>query len=128
MYPSECRYTKDHEWIRPVGAGYRVGITSFAAEQLGDVTYVELPSPGAKVAQGGECATVESVKAASDIFAPVDGVVSEVNTALNDRPEFVNQSPFDDGWFFALDHVDEAQFNALMDAPAYEAYVATLEE
>lgn len=128
MVPSECRYTKEHEWIRRDGNVYRVGITDYAAEQLGDVTYVELPEPGVKVAQAGECATVESVKAASDIYAPVDGVVKESNTALNDRPELINEAPFGDGWFFALENVDEAQYNALMDASAYDAFVATLGE
>lgn len=127
MVPNDCKYTKDHEWIREDGGIYRVGITDYAAEQLGDVTYVELPQPGATVGQGDECATVESVKAASDIFAPAGGTVKDVNLALNDNPELVNQAPFGDGWFFTLENVDESQLATLMDGPAYDAYIASLD-
>lgn len=127
MVPNDCRYTQEHEWIRRDGDVYRVGITDYAAEQLGDVTYVELPVPGTTVTQGSECATVESVKAASDIYAPVDGDVASANDALNDHPELVNQGPFGDGWFFALKNVEESQLDMLMDAPAYETYIATLD-
>jgi glycine cleavage system H protein len=125
--PENCRYTKEHEWIRGDDGDYHVGITAYAADQLGDITYIELPEPGKKVKQGAECATVESVKAASDIYAPVDGIVGEVNEALNDTPELVNSSPYGDGWFFRLDDVKDTQVAALMDAAAYEAYLATLE-
>ena len=123
MYPDNCKYTKEHEWIRADGAVYTVGITSLAAEQLGDITYVDLPKVGKAVKQGEPAAAVESVKAASDIYAPVGGRVCEVNAALEDAPELVNQGPFDQGWFFKLDNVDAAQLESLMDAKAYTAYV-----
>lgn len=122
-YPGNCKYTKEHEWIRADGAAYVVGITSFAAEQLGDVTYVDLPKPGKEVKQGESTAAVESVKAASDIYAPAGGRVSETNSALEDAPELVNQGPFDQGWFFKLENVNAADLDALMDATAYAAYV-----
>lgn len=123
QYPTNCKYTKEHEWIRADGSVYVVGITSFAAEQLGDVTYVDLPKPGKEVKQGDSTAAVESVKAASDIYAPAGGRVSAVNGALADAPEIVNQSPFDDGWFFKLENVNAADLDSLMDADAYEKYV-----
>ncbi|MDZ4861218.1 MAG: glycine cleavage system protein GcvH [Candidatus Hydrogenedentes bacterium] len=123
MYPENCKYTKEHEWVRAEGAVYVVGITSFAADQLGDVTYVDLPKPGKEVKQGDSAAAIESVKAASDIYAPVGGRVSEVNDALTDAPELVNQGPYDQGWFFKLEGVNAGDFDALMDAKAYTAYV-----
>ncbi|HRI89031.1 MAG TPA: glycine cleavage system protein GcvH [Candidatus Hydrogenedentes bacterium] len=123
MYPDDCKYTKEHEWIRAEGGLYAVGITSFAAEQLGDVTYVDLPKPGKQVKQGESTAAVESVKAASDIYAPAGGRVVEVNTALGDAPELVNEGPFEAGWFFKLEGVDAAELSNLMDAKAYAAYV-----
>ena len=123
MYPDNCRYTKEHEWVRVDGEAYVVGITSFAAEQLGDVTYVDLPQPGKQVKQGDPTAAVESVKAASDIYAPVGGTVSEVNSALVDTPELVNQSAFENGWFFKLKDADKVDLDSLMDAKAYAAYV-----
>ena len=122
-YPNNCKYTKEHEWIRADGTAYVVGITSFAAEQLGDVTYVDLPKVGKEVKQGESTAAVDSVKAASDIYAPAGGRVSEVNSTLDDAPELVNQGPFDSGWFFKLDNVNAAELESLMDAKAYAAYV-----
>jgi glycine cleavage system H protein len=122
MYPGDAKYTKDHEWVRAEGDVYLVGITSFAAEQLGDVTYVELPDIDAEFSAGDEAATVESVKAASDIYAPVGGKVTAVNESLEDAPEKVNESPFEDGWFFKLSGVDVADLDGLMDAEAYHAY------
>jgi glycine cleavage system H protein len=127
MHPDSCRYTKEHEWICPEGDVYAVGITAYAAEQLGDVTYVEVPQPGKKVKQGDAVASVESVKAASDVYAPAGGMVYEVNEALEGTPELVNQDPFGEGWFFKLENVKTSEFNALMDVKAYEAYLATLE-
>ena len=124
MYPENAKYTRDHEWIRAENGVYVVGITSFAAEQLGDVTYVELPSAGKTVEQGAAAAAVESVKAASDVFAPVGGRVCEVNKALDSAPELVNQSPHDEGWFFKLENVDASQLDGLMDAKAYEAFAS----
>ncbi|MFP6581883.1 MAG: glycine cleavage system protein GcvH [Candidatus Hydrogenedentota bacterium] len=122
MYPSDAKYTKDHEWIRPIGDDYAIGITSFAAEQLGDITYVELPDTDTEFNAGDEAATVESVKAASDIYSPVGGTVSSINDALEDAPELVNESPFDEGWFFKLSGVDASELEGLMDAKAYEAF------
>lgn len=123
MYPGDAKYTKEHEWIRPDGDDYAVGITSFAADQLGDVTYVELPDADTTFNAGDEAATVESVKAASDIYAPVGGTVSATNEALEETPELVNESPFDQGWFFKLSGVDASELDALMDADAYAAFV-----
>lgn len=123
MIPQHLKYTEDHEWIRDDGDVFTVGITDFAAEQLGDITYVELPEVELEVAQHEEIATVESVKAASDVFSPVGGRVVEVNTALEDKPEIVNSSPYQDGWFFKLADVSAAEFDQLMTAEQYEAYL-----
>ncbi len=123
MYPEDLRYTQEHEWIRSEGDACTVGITAYAAEQLGDVTYVELPEVGAALAKGAEAATVESVKAASDIYAPATGEVSEVNAALEEQPELINESPYGEGWFFKLTKVDSADLNGMMDAAAYADYV-----
>lgn len=123
MIPQHLKYTEDHEWIRDDGDVFTVGITDFAAEQLGDITYVELPEVDLEVAQHEEIATVESVKAASDVFSPVGGRVVEVNTALEDKPEIVNGSPYQDGWFFKLADVDTAELDQLMTAEQYEAYL-----
>jgi glycine cleavage system H protein len=122
MYPSDAKYTKDHEWIRAEGDTYVVGITAFAAEQLGDVTYVELPEIGAEFRINDEIATVESVKAASDIFSPVAGIVVATNEALEDQPELVNEGPQEQGWFFKLKNVDRAELDALMGANEYEKF------
>lgn len=127
MIPDNCKYTKDHEWVRAEGDMYFVGITAFAAEQLGDVTYVELPELSKKVKQGEAVAAVESVKAASDVYAPVAGMVYEINDALEAEPELVNQDPFGEGWFFKLENVKSSEYNGLMDAKAYEAFIKTLE-
>jgi glycine cleavage system H protein len=123
MYPDNLKYTKDHEWIRPEGESCTIGITAFAAEQLGDVTFVELPEVDAKVEQSKTAGAVESVKAASDVYAPISGTVSEVNADLENAPELVNQSPYDQGWFFKLSDFDASQLNGLMDAAAYEKFV-----
>ncbi len=122
MYPSDAKYTKDHEWIRAEGDTYVVGITSFAAEQLGDVTYVELPEVGTEFGISDEIATVESVKAASDIYSPVSGTVAAVNDLLEDQPELVNEGPQEQGWFFKLANVNTSELNALMDANEYEKF------
>lgn len=127
MYPENARYTKEHEWIRPDGDLYVVGITAHAADQLGDVTYVELPEVGATVSAGDEAGAVESVKAASDVYAPVSGTIVETNATLDDAPETVNSSPHEDGWFFKLAEVDPTEFSALMDAVSYTAYLDELD-
>lgn len=128
MYPDNCKYTNEHEWIRAEGGVYVVGITSFAAEQLGDVTYVDLPKVGKQVKRGETAAAVESVKAASDVYAPAGGTVSAVNSELEGAPELVNQGPFDKGWFFKLENVNPADLDLLMDAKAYQAMVEAQHE
>jgi glycine cleavage system H protein len=120
------RFTKDHEWVEVEGDVATIGITAYAAEQLGDVVFVETPDIGKAVKQGDGLAVVESVKAASDIFAPVSGEVVAANTGLSDTPETVNQSPEAEGWFAKLKLADPAEVEALMDRPAYEAFLATL--
>ena len=123
MNPKELKYTENHEWIREDGDVFVVGITEFAAEQLGDVTYVELPEPGADLDQGEDAAAVESVKAASDVYSPVAGRVTEVNNNVVEHPELVNKSPYEDGWFFKLEDINQAELNDLMGAAAYEAFL-----
>jgi glycine cleavage system H protein len=119
-------FTKDHEWIAVEGDTATVGITKYAAEQLGDVVYVEVPAVGRAVSQGGDMAVVESVKAASDVYAPVSGTVSEGNAALADAPETVNEDPEGAGWFAKLTVANAGELEALMDRAAYDAYVAGL--
>ena len=123
---SEPRYTKDHEWVRLDGDVAVVGITDFAQQQLGDIVYVELPAAGKVVAQGGETAVVESVKAASEVYAAVGGTVIETNDALADEPGVVNSDPMGVGWFVKLKVADKTEFEALMDDEAYAAYLAEI--
>jgi len=123
---SDVRYTKEHEWIRVDGDIATVGISDYAQQQLGDVVFVELPEVGRQVSQGGSMAVVESVKAASDVYAPLSGEVVEVNAALESDPGLVNQSPEDQGWFCRVRVGDPGQLTQLMDADAYKAYVAGL--
>lgn len=124
MYPADCRYTKDHEWIRAKGETGAIGITDYAQHELGDVVYVELPKAGAQLKAGDVLGTVESVKAVSEIYAPVAGEVLRVNSALVDSPEKVNQDPHGAAWLVELKLADKNELGALMDAPAYEAYVS----
>lgn len=119
-------YTSEHEWIEVAGATATVGITDYAQGQLGDVVFVELPEAGRQVARGGEAAVVESVKAASDVYAPVSGTVIEGNPALADHPALVNAAPEGDGWFFRLTLADPAELDGLMDKAGYDAFVASL--
>ena len=120
------RFTKDHEWVDLVGDTATIGITAYAAEQLGDVVYVELPEAGKAVQAGEQMAVVESVKAASDVFAPVSGEVTAANAELDGNPQTVNDQPEGEGWFVKIKGVDPKQVEALMDRDAYEAYLATL--
>ena len=120
------RFTKDHEWVEVDGDVATVGITAYAAEQLGDVVFVEVPEVGKTLNQGDGLAVVESVKAASDVYAPVSGEVVEANTALGDAPDTVNAVPEQGGWFAKLKISDPAQVEALMDRAAYEEYLSTL--
>lgn len=123
---TETRYTKDHEWVRLDGAVATVGVTDHAQEALGDVVFVELPQPGREVADGEACAVVESVKAASDVYAPLAGRVTEANGAVVDDPALVNRAAGGDGWFFRMELSDPASFDALMDEAAYKALVDSL--
>ncbi|MCI3134667.1 glycine cleavage system protein GcvH [Phenylobacterium aquaticum] len=120
------RFTKDHEWVELEGDVATIGITAYAADQLGDVVFVEVPEPGKTVKAGDGLAVVESVKAASDVYAPISGEVVEGNPALGDTPETVNDQPEKAGWFAKLKIADKAEFDALMDRDAYEAYLGTL--
>lgn len=115
-------YTKEHEWVRAEGESATVGITDFAQGQLGDVVYVEVPAAGRALAKGGEAAVVESVKAASDVYAPVSGTVIEGNQKLVDQPDLVNTDPEGEGWFFKLQLSDPAELGGLMDEAAYQAF------
>ncbi len=121
----ETRYTKDHEWVRLDGATATIGITDYAQQALGDLVFVDLPEPGRTVAAGDTCAVVESVKAASDIYAPVAGRVAEVNAAIVEDPSLVNRDPAGEGWFFRLEGV-AGQGVELMDETAYKTFLETL--
>ena len=123
-YPTNYRYTGEHEWVRVEGDVATVGITDYAQHELGDVVYVEMPKPGAKLNAGQSFGTVESVKAVSDIYAPVSGVVTEVNAALASAPETINKDPHGAAWLIKLKLSDPSEVAKLMDAAAYEAFVA----
>ncbi len=125
MYPKDLRYTREHEWIRVEGNRGVVGITDYAQEQLGDVVFVELPRPGAAVEQHQTFGVVESVKTASDLYAPASGTVVEVNEKLVDRPELVNQDPYGDGWMIVITLSDPSQVATLLTADQYEALLPT---
>ena len=121
-FPDDVQYTKEHEWARVEGNRVTVGITDFAQEELGDVVYVELPKVGSVVEAMGTFGVVESVKAVSDLYAPVSGTVVEVNTRLEERPELVNHSPYGDGWMIVLQPSDPSELQQLLSAEAYRAY------
>ncbi len=124
MVPGDLRYTKDHEWIRVEGDEALVGITGYAADQLGDIVFVELPDVGRALEQHGTFGVVELVKAVSDLYAPVAGEVVAVNEALAGKPELVNDDPYGDGWMLRVRLADVAQADALLDAAAYEQLTA----
>ena len=123
---AELRFTREHEWVRIEGDVGTCGITDYAQSQLGDVVFVELPAVGRSVARGGDAAVVESVKAASEVYAPVSGEVVAVNDGLPDNPALVNQSPMDEGWFMKIRFSNSGELAELMDEAAYKAYLATL--
>jgi len=125
MTPDDRKYAETHEWVKVDGDTAVVGITDYAQQQLGDVTFVELPDPGKRMEQGGECAVIESVKAASDVYAPVSGEIAGANATLEEKPESLNEDPYEGGWIFKLKDFDAGQLEGLMDAAAYES---TLEE
>jgi glycine cleavage system H protein len=123
---ADTKYTEEHEWIRVEGDVGTIGITQYAQEQLGDVVFVDVPQAGRKVAKGEACAVVESVKAASDIYAPVTGEVIEANAALADSPGDVNAEPLGKGWFFKIKLSDKGELAGLMDEAAYTDFVKSL--
>ena len=116
-------YTEDHEWLRLEGDTVTIGITDYAQEQLGDLVFVELPETGASLTKGDTAVVVESVKAASDVYAPIDGEVAEVNEALAAEPVLVNSSPTSDGWLWKMKLSDKSQLEGLMDEAAYNAHI-----
>lgn len=122
--PTDLRYTKDHEWVRVDGDEATVGITEYAAEQLGDIVFVELPDAGRTVDQFAAFGVVESVKAVSDLFAPIGGEIVEGNPALGNSPELVNSSPYVEGWMVRVKMADISQLDELLDAEAYDALIA----
>ena len=124
---SEIKFSKDHEWIRVEGNTGVVGISNYAQAQLGDVVFVELPEIGKKLSKGAEGAVVESVKAASEVYVPVNGTVTEVNAALSDDPSKVNSDPMGEGWFFKMSLDNPAELDGLLDEAAYEAYLKELD-
>jgi glycine cleavage system H protein len=127
-YPSELLYTEDHEWARPEGNLVTVGVSQFAVEQLGDVTQVDLPREGEMLRQNEPFGSVESVKAVSDLLAPVSGKVVKVNTTLQDSPEYVNQEPYDGGWMIQIEVASPEEIKKLMDAAAYEIFLKEHED
>lgn len=122
MYPKDRRYTKEHEWVLQEGDTATMGITEFAQDQLGDIVYVEVPEVGKKVSQGDVIGSIESVKAVSEIYAPVGGTVAAVNADLDGTPELVNSDPHGGGWYCKLDLSDAGELDSLMDAAAYEEF------
>ncbi|SFV05601.1 glycine cleavage system protein GcvH [Alicyclobacillus macrosporangiidus] len=121
--PADLKYSKEHEWVRVEGNRAYVGITDFAQDELGDIVFVELPEVGAQVTANETFGTVESVKTVSDLFAPVSGKVVEVNAALADNPERVNESPYGDGWMIVIEMSNPEELNELLDAAGYQAHI-----
>lgn len=120
-YPDDLRYSKEHEWVRAEGSRATIGITSFAADELGDIVFVELPEVGGTITQFSSFGVVESVKAVSDLYAPVSGEVTEVNEALRDGPELLNSDPFGEGWIVRVELADPSEVDSLLDAQGYAA-------
>jgi len=127
-YPSDLLYTEDHEWARVEGKLATIGVTQFAVDQLGDVTQVELPREGESLKQGEAFGTVESVKAVSDLFAPLTGKVTKVNTPLHDSPEYVSEDPYDGGWMITVELSNADELKKLMSPDAYETFLKEQEE
>ncbi|HEY6609162.1 MAG TPA: glycine cleavage system protein GcvH [Candidatus Limnocylindria bacterium] len=118
-YPDDLAYSREHEWVQADGTRATIGITSFAADELGDIVFVELPEVGASLSQFATFGVVESVKAVSDLYAPVSGEVVEINQALRDTPELLNSDPFGEGWIARIELADRSELDALLDAAAY---------
>jgi glycine cleavage system H protein len=123
MTPIDRKFTKTHEWVKREATTAVVGLTGYAQESLGDITFIELPPVGKKVVKGKGCCVIESVKAASDIYAPVSGEIAAVNKALEDRPEIINTDPYEQAWIYKIKDFTEADLDGLMDAAAYDAFV-----
>ena len=123
-YPDDLRYSKEHEWVRADDGNATIGITSFAADELGDIVFIELPEVGVQLTQFGTFGVVESVKAVSDLYSPVSGTVVEVNEALRETPELLNSDPFGEGWIARVELGDPSELETLMDAAGYEAETA----
>jgi len=122
-FPSDRKYSREHEWIATEGASARVGITDYAQDQLGDVVFVQLPDVGLEVVANASCAEVESTKSVSEIYSPVSGVIASVNESLNDEPERLNRDPYRDGWIFTITMADPGELDVLLDAAAYQEMV-----
>jgi glycine cleavage system H protein len=127
MIPADRKYTKTHEWVKIEGSLAIVGITDHAQDSLGDITFVELPKIGAQLKSEGECGVIESVKAASDLYSPIGGKVSQVNDALETEPEKINSDPYGEGWIYKLSNFAEKDLESLLDAPSYEKFLETEE-
>ena len=123
-FPTDLRYTHDHEWLRAAGTSWRVGITQFAVDQLGDITLVDLPKEGDLVTKGQRFGTIESVKSVSDLYAPVSGRVTAINATLKDKPEQVNSEPYGAGWMIELEPTEKSEIDELMSHDAYTQHVA----
>jgi glycine cleavage system H protein len=124
MYPEELKYTKEHEWARRENGGLRVGITHFAQDALGDIVYVDLPSPGTQVSAGQPFGEVESTKSVSDIYSPVTGSITERNARLEESPEIVNQDPYGDGWMVLIEPSNPSEVDALLTSAQYQELIA----
>lgn len=124
MYPADYRYTKDHEWIKVNGSNGTIGITDYAQSELGDVVFVELPKVGATLTAGSSFGSVESVKAVSEIFSPISGEVTEINSLLVDSPEKINSDPHGAAWLIRVKLADPREINSLMDAATYQKFIA----
>ena len=122
-YPTDRKYSQQHEWVVVSGDTARIGITDYAQDSLGDIVFVQVPDVGLEVVAGASCAEVESTKSVSEIYSPVSGTVSTVNEALADEPERINRDPYGDGWIFTLTMIDASDLDALMDAAAYQRMV-----
>jgi glycine cleavage system H protein len=126
--PKDLRYTEEHEWVRMEGSVGVCGITDYAQEMLTDIVYVELPEVDIEIAQGEQVAVVESVKAVSDVYAPLTGTIVEINEELEDAPEMVNDDPYGEGWIFKIELEDDGELEELMDAEEYAAFIESMEE
>ncbi|MBD3161422.1 MAG: glycine cleavage system protein GcvH [Candidatus Eisenbacteria bacterium] len=128
MIPKDCRYTKEHEWVRLDGDGHvKIGITDFAQDQLGDIVFIELPEPGAKLTQHQPFGTLEAVKTVSDLYSPVDGEVAEANQAVQEDPGVINKAPYEDGWLLRAKIEDTAQLDNLLTPEQYEEQIKEME-